>query len=258
MNGMLARIESSFHQMREFVANASHELRTPIAIIRATAEVALLEGELSPRSSSEALHRILREAERDSALLEDMLRIARIDSAGPIDQSRWQPVDLGASLALACSDIRPLAESRRLTVRLSPSRNPCLIEGDEEQLHRLWLILLDNACKYTLPGGAITAGVIAKADGQFAAFVKDNGIGIAPEHRDRIFERFYRVDKARSRSLGGSGLGLAIAHHIVKAHDAAFQLESEPGKGSRFSIAFPRAACSTTPAIPAASTTIFR
>ena len=239
MNGMLARIESSFQQVRQFTANASHELRTPIAIIRANAEIALLGHDRSGRASREALHRILKEAERDSALIENMLHLARIDSGALLDRTGWQPVDLSTALALAASDIRPLAESRSLTLRCFSPDTPRVAAGDEEQLRRLWLILLDNACKYTPPGGAITAGVQTGHDGRHTVFIEDTGIGIPLEHRDRIFERFYRVDKARSRREGGTGLGLAIAQHIAAAHAASLNVESEPGKGSRFSVTFP-------------------
>jgi signal transduction histidine kinase len=224
--------------MREFLANASHELRTPVAIIRANAEVALLANERLGRASRAALESILKEAERDSVLIEDMLHLARIDSGELLDRSRWQTVDLNASLAMACSDIRPLAGTRGLTLRVLPLSAPCPLRADDEQLRRLWFLLLDNACKYTPPGGTITAGVGCLADGSPLVFVEDTGIGIAAEHRERIFERFYRVDKGRSRSQGGTGLGLAIAHQIAGAHGAELQLESDAGRGSRFSVVF--------------------
>jgi signal transduction histidine kinase len=212
-----------------------------LAIIRANAEVALLDrGDKSGRSAREALRRILREAERDTVLLENMLQLARADA--PAERIPRKPVDLRASLAAACSDIRPLAETRGLELRVTSTDGACLSEGDEEQLRRLWLILLDNAVKYTPRGGSILACAATAADGRPFVAVTDTGIGIAREHHARIFEPFYRVDKARSRDEGGAGLGLALARHIATSHGAVFDLESELGRGSRF--------CVTLPAVP--------
>ena len=250
MNGMLARIEAGFERVRQFTANASHELRTPLAIIRANAEVALLhDSNGGRRYTREALRRILKEAEKDSALLENMLQLARADAevTAGLDRSAYKPVNLFASIRLACADMQPVAEGCGLTLRTMPGGPACEINGDEEQLRRLWFILIDNALKYTPEGGVISASTGTTANGRPFCAVSDSGIGIAPEHRDHIFERFYRVDKARSRSRGGSGLGLAIAQHIAAAHDAVIELESEEGKGSRFTVSFP------TPATPSAA-----
>ncbi len=232
MNGMLVRIEDSFRQIRHFTANASHELRTPLAIIRTTAEVALLGG---GRSAREPLERILREAERNTSLLEDLLQLARADAedAGQTPRAPHHRVDLRETVAAACADVAPLAGSHGLVLRTRFEDPPCYCMGDEEQLRRLWLILLDNAVKYTPSGGVISVTVRANA-----VEISDTGIGIAAEHRARIFERFYRADKARSRSQGGTGLGLAIARHIATSHGAAIEVASEPGVGSRFTVCF--------------------
>jgi heavy metal sensor kinase len=237
MNGMLSRIEDSFRRIRHFTSHASHELRTPLAIIRANAEVALLQG--SGRASREALHKILKEAERNSALLEDLLQLARADGHSG-DRSSHKPVDLRTSLALACADIRPLADERRLALSVACGDSPCPAEADEEQLRRLWLILLDNAVKYTPAGGTIAAAAGVTPEGQSFVAISDTGIGIAPEHRARIFERFYRVDQSRGRSPGGTGLGLAIARHLAVEHHAAIDVSGEPGRGSRFTVRFPK------------------
>jgi signal transduction histidine kinase len=238
VNGMLARIEHSFQRIRQFTANASHELRTPLAIIRTNAEVALLDHQdRSGRSAREALRRILKEAERNSTLLDDMLQLAR--SGTVVEHTAQKPIDLGAVLRTTCSDVRPLAAARGLNLTVLRESPACMTEGDEEQIRRLWLILLDNAVKYTPTGGAITASTGVTDHGCPFGVVADTGIGIEPDQQANIFEPFYRVDKARSRSQGGSGLGLAIARRIAASHDAEIAVESALGCGSRFVVTFP-------------------
>jgi heavy metal sensor kinase len=237
VNGMLARIEAGVMQMRQFTADASHELRTPLAIIRARAEVALLSPLSNQRSQREALRRILREAERNSALLEDLLHLARSDSGS--DRARPERINLNASIAQACTAVTPLAVSKGLRVTFPAACRQCFIEGDQDHLQRLWLILLDNAIKFTPEGGTISI-LVGEFEGSPFFKVADSGVGIPPEHLPRIFDRFYRVDKARSRREGGTGLGLSIALEIAKLHDAKIEVESEPGRGSTFRVVFPR------------------
>jgi heavy metal sensor kinase len=233
-NGMLDRIELGFLRMREFTADASHELRTPIAVVRTAAEVGLLRRNATPEFYRETLERILRESERNTALLANLLELSRMDSG--VDAGERLPLDLHCSLAEACDRIAPLAMTRGVELRCLPAASPAEIIADRDQLRRLWLILLDNAIKFTASGGSVTAGVR-----RGAVEVADTGTGIAPEHQDRIFERFYRADKARSRSLGGAGLGLAIANEIVRRHGAEIRVRSRLGSGSVFTVTFPAA-----------------
>jgi heavy metal sensor kinase len=235
-NGMLARIEAGFRQMRDFTANASHELRTPTAVVRAAAEVALLRPRSSEAAYREALERILREAERNSSLLESMLQLSRADSG--VDGMARDLLSLPRSLAAACEQMAPLALARQVNLRFAPGFPEIEILADREQLHRLWLILIDNAIKYTTAGGSVTVRAALTPEGEALGEVVDTGLGIAPEHLERIFERFFRADKARSRGMGGAGLGLAIAREIALVHEAALEVESEPGKGSRFTLRF--------------------
>ena len=248
MNGMLVRVEEGFRQVRQFTDNASHELRTPIAIIRAAAEIALLKPGAEERSYRDALHRILRQAERNSVLIEQLLELARADAGAIAGQAiRRTSVDLAASLSHACSEIAPLAAEKGLRLNFqaasAQASPPLFVDADEDRLRRLWLILLDNAVKYTPEGGEITARTL-RADGRLCCEVADTGIGIGAEHLGRIFERFYRVDKARSRETrragqSGAGLGLAIACEIARLHGARIEAKSSAGGGSRFLVLFP-------------------
>ena len=237
INKMLGRIEDGFRHVQQFTANASHELRTPAAIIRASAEVALLKSPANERTYKDALHRILREAERNSALLENLLQLARCDSR--TDRPELQAVDLVQCLAQACAQLAPLAESKQLQLRPPVAHEHAWILSSEDHLRRLWLILLENAVKYTPPGGNISVTVETIADGRCCCSITDTGIGIAPEHLPNIFERFYRADKARSRADGGTGLGLSIARELAGIYDASIEVESVLGTGSRFSVTFP-------------------
>jgi heavy metal sensor kinase len=238
-NGMLERIESGFRQMRDFTANASHELRTPVALVRAAAEIALLRPRPSGAFYRETLERILRESERNSLLLESMLELSRADSR--LDALERDALSLNQSLAEAVEQVTPLAAPRQIALRFEPDGAPREILADREQLRRLWLILLDNAIKYTPAGGSVLVRAGSNAAGQAMGEIIDSGAGIAPEHQELIFERFYRTDKARSRSMGGAGLGLAIAREIAIVHEAKLQVESQPGNGSRFYVTFPHA-----------------
>jgi heavy metal sensor kinase len=235
LNDMLARIESQFLRVSQFTADASHELRTPIALIRTEAEIALRK----PRDEAEyreALLHILSEAVGTSELLETLLSLARADAGR--EMLIMAPLDLAQLSRRVAEDWRPRLASRLFQVTENPGAMQLPISGNAEALSRLLNILVDNATKYTSDSGKIeiileknlTAGVVK---------VCDNGIGISPEEQSKIFERFYQVDKARTRECSGVGLGLAIADWIVKRHGGSLTVESAPGQGSTFIMKVP-------------------
>ena len=237
LNDMLARIEEGFRRMAQFTANASHELRTPIALMRTTSEVALLGVNANADTYREALHRILNETEKSTDLLDDMLQLARADSASRA--LNLKPIEPIPGLEQVCEGIEPLAREKGLDFRCDGHASRVLVAGDAGYLRRLWLILLDNAVKYTPAGGFIRFTWQVERDNTFVCEVRDSGIGIAEEDLSRIFERFYRADKARSRDQSGAGLGLAIAHWIVEAHHGSIQVQSTHAQGSVFRVILP-------------------
>jgi heavy metal sensor kinase len=241
LNEMLERIELAFLRITEFTADASHELRTPIALIHAEAELALRRSR-DESEYREALQHILLEAERTAKLLEELLALARADSGG--EALDIQPVDLLTTLRESTSKWNQVALLRNLQFeeRLDVQRLP--VTGDENALRRVIDILLDNALKYTPSPGKVTLSAEEK-NGRVVVSVEDTGIGIAPEDQVRVFERFYQVDKARSRELGGAGLGLAIAQWIVQLHQGSIAVKSAMGRGSVFRVEIP----ATTPAV---------
>jgi heavy metal sensor kinase len=243
LNEMLGRIESAFLRITEFTADASHELRTPIALIHAEAELALRRSR-DDAEYRQALRHILLEADRSAKLIEELLALARADSG--CEALDMQPIDLITTLRESASKWNRVAASRDLQFE-EHLEVPLPLMGDENALRRVVDILLDNALKYTPSPGKVTLSAKEQQKekhGHVIVSVEDTGIGIALEDQARIFERFYRVDKARSRELAGAGLGLAIAQWIVQLHKGSIAVKSEPGRGSIFRVEIP----ATTPA----------
>jgi heavy metal sensor kinase len=235
MNGMLARLEQAFAQTRRFAADAAHELRTPLAVLRGSIEVAL-RGDRSPEEYRRVLASSLEEVERLIRLSEDLLLLSR-SVAGP--EPARAPVDL-EPLLLEVFDVGArLGRAAGVSVRVETAV-PASVRGDANALRRALLNLVENAVKYTAAGGKVELALVP--DGGWAVLtVADTGIGVEPADAERIFEPFVRLDAARSRDTGGAGLGLAIARSIVVAHGGTLAVESRPGEGSRFAIRLPLA-----------------
>ncbi len=235
LNEMLGRIESAFLRVTQFTADASHELRTPISLIRTEAEIVLRKSR-GNEEYREALRHILLEAERTSSLVEELLSLARADSGRA--SMRLARIDLHEAVAETANEWSHLVQSRNLqfTQELADCELPVL--ADRSALRRVLAILLDNAVKYTPSPGVIELRLEARSE-TAVIVVRDSGIGIAEQDQVKIFERFYRVDKARSRELGGAGIGLAIADWIVKQHHGWLTVQSSVGTGSSFVVELP-------------------
>ena len=235
LNEMLDRIEAAFLRVTEFTADASHELRTPVSLIRTEAELALRRsrGETEYR---ESLRHILLEAERTTALIEQMLSLARGDSGR--ETLHMQTVDVCQTLRNVVEGWQQVAALRGMQFSASIGAQDLLVMGDEAALRRVADILLDNAFKYTPSPGSVQLSLEQSGE-SVVITVEDSGVGIAPEDQPKIFERFYRVDKARSREQGGAGLGLAIAQWIVTQHRGSIAVESRPGAGAIFRVTLP-------------------
>lgn len=236
-NATLERLGDAFDRLRRFTADASHELRTPLTAMRSVGEVAL-QGARDPASYREVIGSMLEEVSRLTALVDGLLTLARADS-GRLQASR-EVVDLGALATSTVENLRVLAEEKDQVLALDCS-TPVTARCDPALIRQAVVTLLDNAIKYTPPGGGVRIGVLALPSGEAALEVRDEGPGIAAVHLDRIFERFYRVDADRSKAAGGLGLGLAIARSVVAASGGRIEVESEPGRGSVFRIVMPLA-----------------
>jgi two-component system phosphate regulon sensor histidine kinase PhoR len=224
---------------RDFVANASHELRTPLTSIRGFVE-ALEDGAVhDPQTAVRFLGKIRTHADRMAVLVEDLLELSRLESG---DRSPdWEEVSPNQLVEEVLTSFSGRAARKSLTLRRGGPGAPVVVT-DAERLMRILENLVDNAVKYTPAGGhvEIYAGC-ADVDAETALIeVRDDGPGISPEHLSRLFERFYRVDKARSRDLGGTGLGLSIVRHLAEGMSASVKVSSEVGKGSRFTVTLPR------------------
>jgi heavy metal sensor kinase len=234
INDMIARLEHSFTEIRRFTADASHELRTPLTALRTEVEVALSKP-AEAIDKQNLLGSILEECERLTRLTEQLLELAREDTRK--GQQVHETVDLATLVRGVVENMRPLAEAKGL--RLSLHGNTALaLSGDEVRLRQVFYNLLDNAIKYTPAGGEIEVD-LKQRECEAIIVLHDTGIGIPAEHLPHVFERFYRVDKARTRAEGGTGLGLSIAQGIVSAHGGRIELVSNPGQGTVCTVSLP-------------------
>jgi heavy metal sensor kinase len=236
LNQMLERIESSVKRIRQFTADASHDLRTPLAVIRSTAELALRR----PRTDAQyrkALERNLTTSVETSYLIENLLMLARADSGAA--GLEFRKIDLLPRLQKAVEETAILAACKNIRIDSTIRSSPMMVSADGVALDRVFRIVLENAVKYTPSGGQI--GVVGRSNGRNSAEVevRDTGIGIEEKDLPHIFERFYRADGARSRETGGSGLGLAIARTFMDMHGGTIEALSSPGAGSVFVIRLP-------------------
>jgi heavy metal sensor kinase len=234
INEMIGRLERSFTEIRRFTADASHELRTPLAAIRTEAEVAL-KRRLNEAEYQQLLGSILEECDRLTRLTEQLLALAREDAG--VARPVHEPVDLTALVQSVADTMRPLAEAREVKLHTAAD-DRVEIHGDGARLRQVFYNVLDNAIKYTPPGGTVTVRC-GRQERDAIVCVHDTGMGIPPEHLLRVFDRFYRVDRSRSREEGGTGLGLSIARSIVAAHGGRIGLASTPGQGTTCTVILP-------------------
>jgi heavy metal sensor kinase len=250
-NEMISRLDRSFRQVKQFSTDASHELKTPLTILKGEVEVALRK-ERGPREYEQILRSNLEEINRMSQIVEDLLLLSKADS-GEIRLNR-EDMNLTEVLNEVVAQVNVLAKSKNLGIETANHHEEIHIFGDPLRIRELLLNLIENGIKYTEEGGSIhilltkdtwlqDRNPSSPPQGEQAEFVKvvvsDTGIGIAREDQERIFDRFFRVDKARSREQGGSGLGLSICKWIVEAHRGEIKVESELGKGSSFIVKLP-------------------
>lgn len=221
---------------RDFVANVSHELKTPLTAIKGLVDTIVDDRDMPATSRERFLGKVQRQADRLGNLVNDLLVLARIESSKSSDE--LLPVDLRDPVRESCAGLAVTAQQKDLRLGVVLPREPVIVRGESESLRQVVDNLLGNAIRYTPAQGAID--VTVTVDGRQAVLsVRDTGIGIEAAHLDRIFERFYRVDKARSRELGGTGLGLAIVKHVALAHGGTVAVSSRPGAGSSFSVCIP-------------------
>jgi signal transduction histidine kinase len=235
LNSMLDRIESSMRQIRQFTADASHELRSPITLIRAAAEYSLNRARTNEQLI-EGMGRIARESEHTTQLINDLLLLARADAQ--VDLQVRTVTDLCSAVSDVLERTSPIAQNKQLKMRSQIPAVPLLVESGPDLVERLIFILVDNALKYTLPGGEVEV-TVAEAQESAVLEVSDTGVGISAEDLPRIFDRFWRADKVRSRKEGGTGLGLSIAQKIVEQSGGTIRVESEAGRGSHFFVTMP-------------------
>lgn len=229
---LLERLERSFEQQSRFVSDAAHELRTPLATLRTNLELVLSNPHATLADYREMASALERALERLERLVNDLLLLARGEK-----DIRVESVYLEVLIGDVIQELELLAQSYQVSLRCNIT-DEAVVQADAPLLAQAISNLVRNGIHYNHPGGSVTVTVHREADG-VAISVEDTGIGIAPEEKSHIFERFYRIDQSRARHRGGSGLGLSIAAHIVQLHGGHIQVESTPGAGSTFTVWLP-------------------
>ncbi len=234
INEMISRLNNSFGQMNQFSSDVSHELRTPLTILRGEMEVAL-RSQRSAEEYREVITSGLEEVERMSLMVEELLLLSKAEH-GEL-RLNISTVLLHSLLEISFDNAMALARGRGVDITIH-GKEEVSVQGDKMRLARVLLNLVDNAVKYTPKGGRVILSLAKKGDEAYIS-IRDTGIGISKEDQEKIFERFYRVDKSRSREIGGTGLGLAICKRIIEAHGGRISVDSEIGKGSTFTVILP-------------------
>ena len=222
---------------RDFVANVSHELRTPLSLVKGAAETLLAGAKDDPVASVRFLNIIDKHADRLTFLIEDLLTVSKLESGQTV--FNLQVTELRRVADEALEALQPKVRERGITVfnEIAPTLQ---VHADGDRLQQVFSNLVDNAIKYGRPGGRVIVGARSVHEDIVEAWVADDGQGIPPEARERVFERFFRADKARSRDMGGTGLGLSIVKHLVQSHGGEVRVESELGRGTTFYFTMPR------------------
>lgn len=226
-------LKEAYDKQKQFAADASHELRTPLAVLLSSAELLLADPSIQNPFLRQVLEDVKSEVKKMTNLVSDLLMVARSDNNAL--KFKIQRIDLAEVLQQVVRMMIPLAEKKNIRL-VGENFSKVMINADEQKIKQLAIILVDNAIKYTLEGGTVLVEM-GNSDGKRVNFsVMDSGIGIAAEDLDKVFERFYRVDKARSREMGGNGLGLAIASEIIKLHEGKISVASKLGEGTKFTV----------------------
>ncbi len=252
MNRMLSRLEESFATLRRFTADASHELKTPLMVLRVGVERAMINPR-TPTDALQSLEEVLEEIHRMSELVETLLTLARADEGGAI--LAVEPCDLRELINEAAETAGMLGEEQDITIRSEVPATAVILPVDRSRIRQLLLNLVTNAIKYTPAGGKVSIGLVDQGEAA-AIIIGDNGIGIPPADLPHIFDRFYRVDTARSRTGArpGAGLGLAITKWIAEAHGGTITVQSRTGRGTVFTVTLPKAGAPHIVSYPEIST----
>ncbi len=233
-NTMASQLERLDKTRNQFVSNASHELKTPLATMKIMLETMMYQPDMPTELREEFMQDMNHEIDRLTGIITDLLVLTRMDNS---EEMKREDVDMSELTLETIRLLTPAAEKRKQTIREDVEEG-LVLNGDRIKLNQILYNLMDNAIKYTSEGGTIHVS-LKQSEDELVWRVKDNGIGIPSEDQEHIFERFYRVDKARSRETGGTGLGLSIVRQMVKMHHGTISVQSEPGEGTEFVVAFP-------------------